>query len=366
MSRCAMVGAMFFALTLMTTCATPTPTATPMPTVTETYTPAPTSAPTVTLTLTSTATPTVMATFTPAPTATPTQCLVEHIVTATPGIRLVEISSKELAMQLPKSINQQGISLKEISTAIHSDGIDFQARVELTGVGILTATATMFARAEEGAVFLLPEDIKIEEAPDATTQSVATLLFQRLLEDPQWIRVSLPYGHAYCVELREGYMRLAVLWHTPTPTHTSIPPKALATMFPSNPIYGLRSLARAGAAITPQASHDRETNLLLGLDGTISFPTDYRGSVHNLLLETLDPLLTNGMVLRDKREGLEEYCSCTMGVKLGDLTADICWCAGQYPDGTYGRIFTRLGIINPRVSPQFYQILSDVERLRGR
>lgn len=360
-----MACVMFLSLTWVTTCATPTPTATPVPTPTETNTPLPISTPTITSSPTPTATPTIAATFTPAPSATPTQCLIEHILTATPGIRLVEISSKELAKQLPKSINQPGVSLQGVYTTICPEGIYFQARVELTGVGVLTATATMLTRAEEGAVLLIPEGLEVEGAPDAITRALVMAFFQRLMEDPQWTRVSLPYGRALCVEPKEGYLRIAVLWHTPTPTHTPIPPKALATMFPSNPVYGLMSLARAGAAITPHTSHDRDTNVLLGLDGTISFPKGYRGSVHNLLLETLDPLLTNGMILRDKKEDLEEYCNCITGAKLGDLTADICWCAGQYADGTHGEIFTRLSIIKPRVSPQFYQILSDVERLRG-
>ncbi|MGB9880517.1 MAG: hypothetical protein ACPLRM_07125, partial [Anaerolineae bacterium] len=296
----------------------------------------------------------------------PTKCSVEHAVTATPGLRTVEISDKELAKQLPKSIKQEGVSLLGVSTAIHPEGIYFQARVELTGVGVLTTTATMFARAEEGAVVLFPEDLAVEGAPDAVTQALATALFQRMMEDPQWTRVPLPYGQAYCVELREGHLRIAVLWNTPTPTHTPIPPQALATMFPANPVYGLLSLAKGGAAITPHASYDRDTNFLLGLDGTISFPKDYRGPVYDLLLQTLDARLTNGMVLRDKGDNREEYCNCVMGLRLGNMIADVCWRAGKYPDGLHGEIFTRLGVIGARVSPEFYRTLDDFQRLSGR
>ena len=350
----------------MTACAAPTPTATPVPTPTDTATPFPTVTPTATLSPTRTATPIPTATFTLTPTATPTKCSVEYAVTATPGIRVVEISEKELAKQLPKSIDQQGVSLRGVSITIYSESISFQARVELTGVGILTATATMFARAEEGAIVLFPEDLAVEGAPDSTTRALATALFQRLVQDPQWTRVTLPYGHADCVELREGYLLIAVLWNTPTPTHTPSPPKALATLFPANPVYGLMSLARAGAAITPHAFHDRDTNLLLGLNGTISFPQGYRGAVQDLLLETLDAVLTRGMVLRDKKENLEEYCNCITGVRLGELAFDICWYAGKYPDGLRGEIFTRPGVIGAKVSPEFYKTLDDFQRLSGR
>lgn len=358
--------AVLFMVVLMIACAAPTPTATPQPTPTDTPTPLPTLTLTATPspTLTSASTPT--ATFTPTYTATPTKCSVAHAVTATPGIQAVEISSKELAKQLPKSINQQGVSLKSVSTTIHPEGIYFQACVELTGIGALTATATMSARAEEDVIVLSSEDLVVEGAPDATMEALARALFQRLLEDPQWTRVPLPYGRAHCVELQEGYLVIAVLWHTPTPTNTPIPPQALATMFPSNPVYGLISLAKAGASITPHASYDRDTNFLLGLDGTISFPEDYRGSVTNLLLQSLDSRLTNGMVLRNQGENLEEYCNCVMGLRLGEMTADICWYAGKYPDGLHGKIFTRLGVIGARVSPEFYRILEDFQRLSGR
>lgn len=362
-TRCRAGFAVLFMLALMTACAAPTPTATPQPTPTDTPTPLPTFTPTPTLSPTQTATPTPTVTYTPTYTATPTKCSVEHAVSATPGIRIVEISNKELAKQLPKSINQQGVSLQSVSTTIHPEGIYFQACVELTGAGVLTATATMSARAEEDVIVLSPGDLTVEGAPDAITKGLALALFQRLLEDPQWTRVPLPYGRAHCVELQEGYLLIAVLWHTPTPTNTPIPPQALATMFPSNPVYGLISMAKAGASITPHASHDRDTNFLLGLDGTIYFPKDYRGSVSNLLLQSLDSRLTTGMVLRNQGENLEEYCNCVMGLRLGNMIADVCWRAGKYPDGLHGEIFTRLGVIGARVSPEFYRTLEDFQRL---
>jgi hypothetical protein len=136
-------------------------------------------------------------------------------------------------------------------------------------------------------------------------------------------------------------------------------------MFPDNPVHGLRSLFRAGADLVPHATHDFDTKVLLGLDGTITFPTGYRGTVRQMLLDTMEPLLTNGMVLREQKEGIEDYCNCVMGVKLGNVMADVCWHGGKYTDGIYGEVFTRLGIIKPRVSPQFYQLLSDFERLRS-
>ena len=240
-----------------------------------------------------------------------------------------------------------------------------QARVKVEGAGVLTATTTLLAKVEEAALALTPGPVQVEAAPDPLTEALAVTIFQQLMADPQWTRMALPYGRPVCVELQEGRLRLAVLWHTPTPTNTPIPPKALATMFPDNPVHGLRSLFRAGAALIAHETSDPQTQLRVGLDGTITFPPAYRGTVRQMLLDTMEPLLTNGMVLREQNEAAEGYVNCVMGVKLGDLLADVCWRAGKYPDGIYGRVFTRLGIIKPRVSPEFYQLLSDFERLRG-
>jgi hypothetical protein len=136
-------------------------------------------------------------------------------------------------------------------------------------------------------------------------------------------------------------------------------------MFPDNTVYGLRSLFRAGADVLPEAANDRDTGLLLGLQGTVSFPATHRGPPRQLLLDTLEPILTDGMVLRKQGEGLEEYCNCVMGLRLGNLMADVCWVGGKYPEGFRGEVFTRLGVIGPRVSPQFFELLSDWQRLRG-
>ena len=138
-------------------------------------------------------------------------------------------------------------------------------------------------------------------------------------------------------------------------------------MFPDNPVHGLRSLFRAGADLIPHEirSGPLEGSVLMGLEGTIAFPPAYRGTVRQMLLDTMEPGLTNGMVLREQKEGTEEYLNCVKGVKLGDVTADLCWRAGKYPDGAYGRLFTQLWIIKPKVSPEYYQLLSDWERLRG-
>jgi hypothetical protein len=288
------------------------------------------------------------------------------ILTASPGLRLVEISNKELAQQFPKgTFGQQGITLQGLSTTIHSDGIVLQAGVELEAVGVLTATTTLSARVEEGRLWLTPGAVEIEGATDSLTEALAATIFQQLMADPQWTRIGLPYGRPVCVELQEGRLLLAVLWHTPTPTNTPIPPKALATMFPDNPVHGLRSLFRAGADVITHSVNEFDTQALLGLDGTITFPAGYGGSVSQMLLDTMEPLLTNGMVLREQKEGVEDYCNCVMAVKLGNLMADICWHAGKQADGIYGRVFTRLGVTKARVSPEFYQLLSDFERLRG-
>jgi hypothetical protein len=303
---------------------------------------------------------------TPSPTATATPCSVQSILTASPGLRLVEISSKELAQQFPKgAFGQQGITLQSLSTVIHPDGILLQARVKPEGMGVVTVTTTMSARAEEGTLLLTPGTVQVEGAPDPVTGALVATVFQQLMAGSEWTRMGLPYGRPVCVELQEGRLRLAVLWHTPTPTNTPIPPKALATMFPDNPAHGLRSLFRAGADVITHPINEFDTQALLGLDGTITFPVGYRGTVRQMLLDTMEPLLTNGMVLREQKEGIEDYCNCVMGVKLGNLMADLCWHAGKQADGTYGRVLTRLGIIKPRVAPEFYQLLSDFERLRG-
>ncbi len=353
---------------LLSACApsapTPTPVPTPAATLAATRTAIPT--PTVTRTPTRTPAPTRTSTPTPAPTATATPCSVQSALTAGPGLRLVEITDQELARQLPRGAIQQGVTLEKVSTTIHPDGILLQARVKLEGMGVLTATTTMQARAEEDTLRLIPGAVRIEGVPEMM-QALAVTLFQQMMADPQWTRLSLPYGRPVCIELQEGRLRLAVLWHTPTPTNTPIPPKPLATMFPDNPVHGLRSLARAGADIVPHEirSGPLDGSVLLGLEGTITFPAGYRGTVRQMLLDTLEPLLTNGMVLREQKEGTEEYINCIAGVRLGDQTADVCWRAGQYPDGTTGRLFTQLAVIKPKVATEFYQLLSDFQRLRG-
>lgn len=287
------------------------------------------------------------------------------MLTALPGVRLVQVSSKDLAQQLPKTVDLQGVTLQSLSTTIHPEGIDFGVRVKLEGIGVLTATTTMSARVEGDVLLLSPGEIEIVGTQDPLTRALAMTAFGGLLANQQWTQVVLPYGRAQCLELKEGYLDLAVLWHTPTPTNTPIPPKALATMFPENAVYALRSLFRAGAGVVPRESNDRDTGLLPGLQGTITFPATHRGQARQLLLDSLEPILTDGIVLRQQGEGLEEYCSCTMGLKLGNLMADVCWYGGKYPEGFKGEIFTRLEVLGARVSPQFYQILSDWQRLRG-
>ena len=352
-------------------CAQPTPTPTPTltPTATATITPTSTASatPTATATLTPTCTPTPTHTTTPTPsrTATPTPCSVQSVLTASPGLRLVEISNKELAQQFPKGISQQGITLQGLSTTIHPEGILLQARIKLGEMGVLTATTTLSARAEEATLLLTPGPVEIAGAADSVAQALARALFQQLMSDPQWTRMVLPYGRPACVELQEGKLRLAVLWHTPTPTHTPIPPKALATMFPFNAIYGFRNLVSAPAVIREISYYD--FGLLVRLEGRIELPQDYGGSLQGLLLKTIAPVLSEGMVLRRKEADgqVEEYCGCAAGVRLGDATADICWAAGKYADGLRGGIYTRLAGSSARVPDQFYAILSDFERLRG-
>ncbi len=353
--------AMLFALALTSGCAgptlTPTPASTPLPTLAST----PTA--TATPTATQTQTPTATITLTPSP----TMCSVGRVVTSTPGLRLVEISSKELAQSLPKQLSVQGVSLKGASMAIHSAVIDVVVRVALEGGTVLTATGTMLARAEQNSVLLVPGEMRVEGAPDPLTEALATAVLRGMLQDPQWTHMAMPSGRILCVETQEDHLLIALLPHTPTPTNTPIPPRALATMFPSNPVYGLQSLAGAGAVIKPVPSYDFETKVLMGLEAHISFPSNDHASVPDLLLRSLDPILTQGMVLRRKDEGagIEEYCNCTMDVKLGDQSMDICWSAGRYgSEGTYGKIYTRLHIIRPRVAGPFYEIESDVNRLR--
>ncbi len=358
---CIIVAALHTACARPTPTPTPSPTATLSPTRTSTATPSPTLTPSPTWTLI----PTATATLTPVPTATPTACRVESMLTAQPGVRLVQVTGKELAQQLPKNIGQQGLTLQNLSTSIHPEGISFEARVKLEGIGILTATTTMSARAEGDVLHLSPGEVEIVGAPDPLTRALAMDAFGRLLEDPEWTQVPLPYGRVQCLELKEGYLSLAVLWHTPTPTSTPIPPRALATIFPDNTVYGLRSLFRAGADVVPHAFNDPDTTQLLGLQGTISFPATHRGPARQLLLDTMEPILTEGMVLRQQGEGLDEYCNCVLGLRLGNLMTDVCWYGGQYPQGFGGEIFTRLDVIDARVSPQFYQILADWQRLRG-
>lgn len=289
----------------------------------------------------------------------------ESALTALPAVRLVKVTSKELAQQLPKAVNLQGVTLQSLATTIHPEGIYFEVRVKLEAIGVLTATTTMSARTEGDGLVLSPGEIEILGAQDPLTKALAKTAFEGLLADPQWTHMVLPYGRAQCLELKEGYLELAVLWHTPTPTNTPIPPKALATMFPDNPVYGLRSLFRKGADVVPDAFNDRDTGLLLGLKGTVSFPGTHPGPARLLLLDTLEPVLTDGMVLRQQSDGVEEYCNCVMGLRLGNLVADVCWVGGKYPEGYGGEIFTRLGIMGARVAPQFFQIQSDWQRLRG-
>ena len=346
---------------------TPTPTLTPNASATITLTPTSSATPTATVTPTPTRTPTPTLTTTPTPssTPTPTPCNVQSALAASPGLRLVEISNKELAQQFPKGISQQGITLQGLSTTIHPEGILLQARIKLEGMGVLTATTTMSARAEEETLLLTPGPVEVAGAADSVAQALARALFQQFMADPQWTRLALPYGRPACLELQEGRLRLAVLWHTPTPTHTPIPPKALATMFPLNAVYGFRSLVTPPAVIRETARYD--FGLLVWLEGRIELPQDYGGLVQDLLRKTIVPMLSEGMVVRRKEADgqVEEYCGCAAGIKLGDVTADICWYAGRYPDGLHGRMYTRLAVPGARVPNQFTEILSDFERLRG-
>lgn len=251
-----------------------------------------------------------------------------------------------------------------LTVSIRADGVDVSARLSLESIGSVTATARMAVRTEFDVLLLEPHDIKVEGAPNALLEGAATLLVAGMLQDPRLMRLTLPYGRPQCVELAEGRLRIAVLWNTPTPTNTPLPPRALATLFPDNPVYGLRNLARAGAEVVPHAINDRDTGFLLGLEGTITFPPSVQGPVRQMLLDTLDPLLTGQMRLRQQDEGVEDYCGCALALRLGNMIVDLCWSGGQHSDGVYGKIYTRLPVINARVSPQFGQILSDWEKLR--
>jgi hypothetical protein len=293
------------------------------------------------------------------------------MATSVPGVRVVKISNQELAQSLPKKLDQPGVTLKGASLGIHATGIDVIVRVALEGGTVLTATGTLYPRAETGAVLLVPGEMRVEGAPDPLTWALATALLQAILQDPQLSHMAMPSGRALCVELQEGALWVAELSYTPTPTNTPIPPKALATLFPENPVYGLRSLARTEAVITtyPIDVYDRATgtSVLLGLEASIAFPKGFNGSVRDLLLKSLEPVLTQGMVLRSKDEGIgaEEYCNCVRDVKLGDQIADICWAAGRSSStGAYGSIYTRLHVAGARVAKPFYDIEADVTRLR--
>ena len=350
------------ALAWSSACAGPIPTPTPVPTPTPMPSSTPTSLPTPTAT--DTLTPTSTATPTPAATATPTMCMVQRALTSTPGLQVLEMSSKELARQLPKDLGQKGISLQSITTSIQSDGILVSARIALETGTVLTATTRMLARAEENQVLLVPEDVQITGAPDAFTQATTAIAFQTILEDAQWRRVPLPSGQVVCVEMQEDRLRIAMRPYTPTPTRTPFSPQDIATMVPTNPEYGLRALATNGASIKTYASYD--WFVLLGLDADILLPSSSGDSVRDLLLKCLDPSLTKGLVLlqKDTNAGLEVYGNCITAVKLGDLTADICWRGGQHPDGLSGEIFTRLHVAGARVSNAFYDISSAVSALR--
>lgn len=355
----------FCILALTSACAGPAPSPTPIPTPTLAPTPTWTAMPTPTAMPTQTPTPTITLT----PTTTP--CSVSGMATSVPGVRVLKISNQELAQSLPKKLDQPGATLKGASLGIHATGIDVIVRVALEGGTVLTATGTLHPRTETGAVLLVPGEMRVEGAPDPLTQALATALLQAMLQDPQLSHMAMPSGRALCVELQEGSLWVAELPYTPTPTNTPIPPKALATLFPENPVYGLRSLAKGGAVITTHAEevYDMQTGIstLVGLQASISFPTGLGGSFHDLLLRTLEPVLTQGMVLRHKDEGkgAEEYCNCIRDVKLGDHIADICWVAGKgSPAGTYGDIHTRLHVAGARVSQAFYDIEADVNRLR--
>ena len=353
----------FCVLALTSACTGPAPGPTPIPVLT------------LAPTLTSTATPTKVPTRIPTPTITltptPTPCLVGAMATSVPGVRVVKISNQELAQSLPKKLDQPGVTLKGASLGIHATGIDVIVRVALEGGTVLTATGTLHPRSETGAVLLMPGEMRVEGAPDPMMRELATALLQAMLQDPQLSHMAMPSGRALCVELQEGALWVAELPYTPTPTNTPIPPKALATLFPENPVYALRSLARAGAVITTHTEdvYDMQTgtSALVGVQASISFPTGLGGSFYDLLLRTLEPVLTQGMVLRHKDEGAgtEEYCNCIRDVKLGDLIADICWVAGKgSPAGTYGDIHTRLHVAGARVAKAFYDIEADVNRLR--
>jgi hypothetical protein len=280
---------------------------------------------------------------------------------------MVQISNAELAQSFPKRFTQSGLLLKGASMSIHTSGIDLAVQVGLEDGTVLTATGTMLPKAENNVVVLVPGEMHVEGAPDALTGALATAALKVMLQDPQFSRIALSSGRVLCVELQEGSLLIAERAHTPTPTNTPIPPKELATMFPANPVHGLRSLARAGAAIEPLPTYDFETKALLGLDGRISFPPGSSGSVADLLLRFLDPVLTQGMVQRrsDAGAGSEEYCNCIRGLKLGDLLADVCWSVGkEHAKPLRGEIYTRLPVIRPRVAAQFAEIEADYNRLR--
>jgi hypothetical protein len=300
-------------------------------------------------------------------TPTPTACSVKGSVTRTPGLRMVQIPSAELAQSFPRKLTQSELSLKSVSMSIHPAGIDLAVQVGLEDGKVLTATGTMLPRAENDVVVLVPGEMHVEGAPDALAGALATAALKVMLQDPQFSRIALSSGRVLCVELQEGSLLIAELAYTPTPTNTPIPPKELATMFPANPVHGLRSLAQAGAAIEPMPTYDFETKALLGLDGRISFPPGSSGSVADLLLRFLDPVLTQGMVQRRSGVGAgrEEYCNCIKGLKLGDLVADVCWSAGREEGNALrGEIYTRLSVIRPRVAAQFAEIEADYNRLR--
>jgi hypothetical protein len=291
---------------------------------------------------------------------------VEQAQASRPGVQVLKISAQELVRQFPKSLSQIGVTLESVNTRIHSGGVEVSARIELEGHGVLTATAQTVVKAEDYALTLLVEDLHIAGAPDPLTEALAIAVFQQIMQDPQWTHIALPSGRILCAETSENLLLIAMLPYTPTPTNTPIPPQALATMFPDNPAYALMSLAGAGGRIVVNAINDRDTGMVLGLDGRIVFPDSYRGSVQDLLLQTLHPRLTDGMVLlqHNADQRIEVYGNCVGGVTLGDMSGDICWAAGSYTNTSEGRIYTRLNVINPRVSGEFYAILSAVEQLR--
>ena len=344
-------------------CAKPaaTPTPTPLPSATATATP----------TATQTAIPTEVPTRTPTATVTaaptPTACSVKVAVSSTPGLRMVQITNAELAQSFPKKLTQSGLSLKGVSMSIHPSGLDVAVQVALEDGKVLTATGTMLPRAENDVVVLMAGEMRVEGALDALTAALATAALKVLLQDPEWSRITLASGRVLCVELREGLLVIAELAYTPTPTNTPIPPKALATLFPANPVYGLQSLAQAGAKIVPLARWGGFIKILVRLDGRMEFPPGSSGSVPDLLSQFLDPVLTRGMVLRrsDPDAGVEEYCNFVTDVKLGDLVADLCWSAGrQGAHNLRGEIYARLHLPQASQAPQFAEIEAEYNRLR--